>query len=158
MFSGTGPRNIGYSVQGGFLFGTRDLTISVRTAPSARIKIFQDALLFPAHEGRPASAVTSELSVTGGAGQIVWDGASVTYAAEGTSAQAAPLTPGTHRVEAQLVSADGKPGTWRFSFGRVVKGLRPVSGKVDAATPDGITFRLSGRPGERVVFVFDAEP
>jgi hypothetical protein len=25
-------------------------------------------------------------------------------------------------------------------------------------TPDGITFRLSGRIGERVVFVFEAAP
>jgi hypothetical protein len=82
----------------------------------------------------------------------------VTYAAEGTSLQTTPLAPGTHRVEAQLVSAEGKAGTWRFAFGRAPKGLRPLAGRIESVTADSITFRLGGRSGERVVFTFEAEP
>jgi hypothetical protein len=156
--SGTGTRNVGYDVPGGYLLGYRESTVSVQQAPAALIKIRQDGLLLRNEEGRPAPQLTSDLAVAGATAQIVWDGASVTYAAEGTTSAGVPLTPGTHRVEAQLVAADGKPGTWRFAFtGAAVKGLRPQSGKVEALASDSITFRLAGRPGERVVFVFETD-
>jgi hypothetical protein len=151
--TGTGPRTVNYTVDP-LSLGTREGDISIDQSPATTIHVRQ-RFIAPL---KPAPAVASELAVTGGAGQIVWDGAAVTYAAEGATSTSVPLSPGSHRVEAQLVSADGKAGTWRFTFvGRTVKGLRPVSGKVEAATPDSITFRLAGRPGERVVFVFEAE-
>jgi hypothetical protein len=133
------------------------MIFSVSQAPAAQHQVRQNGLL-KSDPARPTPAVTSELAVAGGAGQMVWDGAAVTYAAEGPTSAGVPLAPGAHRVEAQLVSADGKPGTWRFAFsGAAVRNLRPQSGKVEALTPESITFRLSGRPGERVVFVFETE-
>jgi len=143
-------------VTGFTLVQDREGIISVDQQSGASILVHQDGILGVA---RSAPTATSELSVAGGSGQVVWNGASVSYAAEGSTSQTAPVVPGANRVEAQLVSADGKPGTWRFAFaGRPVRGLRPLSGKAEAVTPDSITFRLSGRPGERVVFVFEGEP
>jgi hypothetical protein len=154
--SGTGGRIVSYSVAGPNPLFARTGIISVSQQGSANIAVQQAGLTGVAEAHRPQ--LTSQLAVAGAAGQIVWNGASVAYAAEGTTSAAAPLGPGSNRVEAQLVSADGKPGTWRFSFTGGIKGLRPVAGKVDAVGPDSITFRLSGRAGERVVFVFEAEP
>jgi hypothetical protein len=155
--SGTGGRVISYNVQG-YVLGTRNAVFSVRQNTLAQHTVHQNGLL-PLDRAHGNAQVSSELAVAGGSGQIVWDGASVTYAAEGTGSAGAAMSPGLHRVEALLVSADGTPGTWRFSLaGGAVKGLRPVAGKVDAVAPDALTFRLSGRAGERVVFVFDAEP
>jgi hypothetical protein len=154
--SGSGTRVVSYDVAGNLL-GMRTMVFSVSQAPGTQHTVRQNGLLRP-EPARPAPTLTSDLAVAGGTAQIVWDGASVTYAAEGTTNAGVPLTAGTHRVEAQLVAADGKPGTWRFAFsGASVKGLRPQSGKVEALAPDSITFRLSGRPGERVVFVFETE-
>jgi hypothetical protein len=154
--SGTGSRNVGYDVPG-YLVGYREAFVSVTGFAGARIKVRQDGLLLRAEPAGTPGLVT-DLSVAGGSGQIVWNGASVTYAAEGRTSTAALLQPGPNRVEALLVAGGGRPGTWRFSFPRGVRGLRPVAGRVDAATPDVITFRLSGRAGERVVFVFETEP
>jgi hypothetical protein len=154
--SGTGGRIVSYSVAGPNLLFARTGIISVSQQGSANIVVQQAGVTGVAEAHRPQ--LTSQLAVAGAAGQIVWNGASVAYAAEGTTSAAAPLGPGSNRVEAQLVSADGKPGTWRFSFTGGIKGLRPLAGKVDAVGPDSISFRLSGRAGERVVFVFEAEP
>jgi len=154
--SGSGNRIVSYSVTGLTLVQDREGIISVDQQSSASILVHQDGIL---GVSRSTPVLNSELAVRGGAGQMVWDGASVTYAVEGTTSAAVPLTPGMHRVEAQLVSADGTPGTWRFAFvGAAMKGLRGQSGKVETLGPDSITFRLSGRPGERVVFVFESEP
>jgi hypothetical protein len=64
------------------------------------------------------------------------------------------------RVEAQLVEAHGRPGTWRFELepggeALVRSGsLRVVAGSVVEVGPRAVTFRLQGRAGERVVFTF----
>jgi hypothetical protein len=62
-------------------------------------------------------------------------------------------------VEGTVVDADGRPGTWRF---QVVGGVRPgslrvIAGTVVALSADEIVFRLSGKPGERVVWSFRAQ-
>ena len=153
---GTGTATVQYRVEG-LVLGQRNGDIRLQEDGNAQCRITQGLLLTKAGPS-DRGVLKSELTVAGASGQIVWNGASVTYAAEGATTAAAPLGPGSNRVEAQIVAADGKPGTWRFSFTGAVKGLRPLSGKVDAVTPDGITFRVSGRPGERVVFVFEIEP
>ena len=63
------------------------------------------------------------------------------------------------RIEAQIVVASGQQGTWEFSFrthegrGLIAPGsLRVIAGSAIAITQDGIVFRISGEPGERLVF------
>jgi hypothetical protein len=151
--SGSGTRVVNYVVDG-LVVGSRNGDIYVDQSPSAAVHVTQSA----GGGLQNAPVVWIEMAIAGGSGQIVWNGASATYAAEGTTSVQAPLGAGSNRVEALLVSADGKPGVWRFSFAPAVKGLRPLAGKADSVTPDSITFRLSGRPGERVVFAFESEP
>ena len=61
------------------------------------------------------------------------------------------------RVEAVLVNATG-PGTWRFELGTTASlepgSLRVIAGEIALETEDALVFRLSGKPGERVVFSF----
>jgi hypothetical protein len=154
--TGTGQTIVSYTVAGPNLLQQRQGIISISQQSTARILVTQAGLL-PATDGQPR--VSSDLQVAGGEGQVVWNGTTASYATPGITAFLPKIVPGSNRVEAQLVSAAGKPGTWRFQFtGHAVSGLRPLTGKVEAVAPDSITFRLSGRPGERVVFVFEAEP
>ena len=64
-------------------------------------------------------------------------------------------------MEALLVRGAGRPGTWRFEFeGQAalkLGSLRVVAGTVTLITGDAAIFRLQGKPGERVVFAFEAE-
>ena len=52
------------------------------------------------------------------------------------------------------------PGQWRFELGSTASlepgSLRVVAGNVALVTGDAVVFRLSGRPGERIVFTFRA--
>ncbi|HSD67699.1 MAG TPA: Ig-like domain-containing protein [Vicinamibacteria bacterium] len=113
--------------------------------------------------GPDASASTatlmSELGVPGGAGQVVANGEAA-FPRTGRSPLAIRLKGGGNRVEATLVEARSG-GTWRFDLGGV-PGFRPetlrvVAGEVVQLTADSVTFRVQGRPGERVVFAFHAE-
>jgi hypothetical protein len=63
---------------------------------------------------------------------------------------------GENRVEAQLVQAAGA-GQWRFELrGDALQAgsLRVVAGEVLQVSSDAIVFRMSGKPGERIVFTF----
>ncbi len=71
------------------------------------------------------------------------------------------LTAGVHDLEAVVARADGAPGTWSFSFpGTPLRAgsIRSVEGNVVGTSPNGITFRLSGAPGERVRLRFELDP
>jgi hypothetical protein len=118
--------------------------------------------------GRPSSngwgqslSWSSQLDVAGASGQVVLNSASTAFSAAGRSSAVAEGRKGQNRVEAQLVEATGKPGTWRFEFGATPSfragSLRVVAGDVAAVTADAVTFRLKGTPGERVVFTFETE-
>jgi hypothetical protein len=98
---------------------------------------------------------TSTLDAPGGRGQVVLAGA-VTFVERGRSARATALEAGVHRMEANVVSAAGRPGTWTFALGgRYVPGsLRVLAGQPTRATDNQVTFALSGRPGERIAFTF----
>jgi hypothetical protein len=103
---------------------------------------------------------TSELSVPGAQGQVVANGTDLAFPGPGRSQIVLPVHPGRNRVEATLVDATGREGTWRFApaAGTVSSGsLRILAGEVAALGADAVAFRLRGRPGERVVFTFDAE-
>ena len=114
-----------------------------------------------APESSAASATfVSELGVPGGAGQVVANGEAA-FPRAGRSPFAVRLTRGENRVEATLVEARSG-GTWRFELvalpGFRPETLRVVAGDVVQLAADSVTFRLQGRPGERVVFAFRSEP
>jgi hypothetical protein len=95
--------------------------------------------------------------VPGGSGQIVVNGRNAAFARRGRSSAMAAARRGENRVEAQLIEASG-PGSWRFELagapGLRSGSLRVVAGDVALVTGDAIVFRMTGRPGERVVFTF----
>ena len=105
-----------------------------------------------------SATILSELGVPGGAGQVVAN-EEAAFPRAGRSPLAVRVEPGDNRVEATLVEARSA-GTWRFELGGVPgfrpESLRVVAGDVVQLAGDSVTFRLQGRPGERVVFVFRA--
>ena len=60
------------------------------------------------------------------------------------------------RVEATLMEAAGKPGLWRFDVaeagGAAPSRIRVIAGEAVSLTDGSVTFRLQGKPGERVAF------
>jgi hypothetical protein len=100
------------------------------------------------------TAWTSHLDVSGARAEVIVDGVAVAVQERGvflgrTGAQ------GVHRVEARLVQAAGRPGLWRFEIGGgAPAGLRPLEGNVVQVSEGQVTFRLEGRPGERVAFTW----
>jgi hypothetical protein len=105
-----------------------------------------------------SATLVSELAVTGGAGQVVVNEQSA-FPRAGRSPLPVRASAGGNRVEATLVEARSA-GTWRFDLGGVPgfrpESLRVVAGEVLQLGGESVTFRLHGRPGERIVFVFDA--
>jgi hypothetical protein len=114
----------------------------------------------PAPDPSAAGAtLVSDLGLPGAAGQVVANGEAA-FPRAGRSPLAVRLRAGENLVEATLVEARAG-GTWRFELG-ALPGFRPetlrvVAGDVVQLAADSVTFRLHGRPGERVVFAFRAE-
>jgi len=102
----------------------------------------------------------SQLEVPDGEGQVVTNGQLSSAAQAGRSSIAVERRAGTNRVEAVLVRGAGRPGLWRFELSgqRAFRpgSLRVVAGVVAAVAGDAVVFQLKGRPGERIVFTFDA--
>jgi hypothetical protein len=103
-------------------------------------------------------AWASDLSLEDGAGQVIANGQSAVFASRGRSTAVASGRRGDNRIEAQLVRASGKPGTWRFELAPTATlqpgSIRVIAGEVVSLTDDTVTFRLNGQPGERIVFTF----
>jgi PKD domain-containing protein len=101
---------------------------------------------------------SSDLAVEGGRLQLALNGSSPAFPGRGRGYGTAHLRDGENRVEAVLIDSAGKPGLWRFdlmSSQAVVPGsIRVLSGDVVQTAADYVTFRLSGKTGERVMFVF----
>ena len=76
---------------------------------------------------------------------------------KGTGRAALRPLPGDNLVEARLLEGTGG-GFWQFDLvagaPREARALRVVTGELAAIGPDFVTFRLTGRPGERVSFVW----
>jgi hypothetical protein len=151
--SGSGSGSVTYSVPG-LALGTQTAFIRVG---SSECVVVRSALGLK--DGAATAQWESELSVEGGRGQIVIDGATVQYQDQGPQAHSLPQDTGLRQVVAQLVAGRGRPGTWTFRLGHLRAGsLRPLAGNPTQVTADSITFRLAGNPGERVVFTFEALP
>jgi hypothetical protein len=125
------------------------------TAESQRVNVVLCAQ--QASQSAPiASAWVQRLDVPGGSGQVVMNGAAVSYSGLGAASAAFVPRSGDNQVVATLLGGTG-PGVWHFEFpaGALDAGsLTPVAGNVSLMTPDAIAFQLAGRPGERVVFRF----
>lgn len=102
---------------------------------------------------------TSELKVPGGSGQVVLNGTSGGHQGPGRSQAVGAARRGENRFEATLVEGRGQPGTWRFELAGAFRAgsLRVVAGELQLVTAEAIVFRLAGRPGERIVFAFEAD-
>ncbi|HKC10637.1 MAG TPA: hypothetical protein VKI41_01120, partial [Vicinamibacteria bacterium] len=101
---------------------------------------------------------TSKLEAPGASGQVLVNGSTAVFAGPGQSTGVAFGPRGENRIEARVVQGAGKPGTWRFELGSTVNlvpgSLRVLAGSVTEVSGDALVFRLSGRPGERVMFTF----
>jgi hypothetical protein len=95
----------------------------------------------------------SDLSLDGRL-QIVLDGA-VSVAGRGRTYGALARPREARRVEATVTEAAGKPGLWRFDLvdasGAETR-IHVVAGEAVSVTGSSVTFRLQGKPGERVAF------
>jgi hypothetical protein len=103
-----------------------------------------------------AVGLRSTLAVRGGKGEVGVNG-SASSVREGEAHLNVTARPGDNLVEAWLSSA-GSGGSWRFDVvGRdpLASGtLRVLAGNVVSLGPGSVTFRLSGREGERVAFAW----
>jgi len=152
--SGSGHGQVAFSV-GLNLGPARQATIFLVQNTSASCTITQSAALLTESE-RTGLTWVSDLDLAGARGQVVVDGVNATFQSRGPQQGAIDPTPGLHRVEATVVSAEDRPGTWRFQLaGPLAPGsLRVVAGTVVSSGEGALLFRLSGKAGERIVFVF----
>jgi hypothetical protein len=154
--SGQGSGAISYVVAPLALL-SRTARIFVTQNPGDECVINQ-ALAAPPPEG--GALWESLLAVEGARAQLVFDGSVVRYLESGHGRDALPPQAGRHEAVAQLITANGRAGTWTFRIpARVRPGsLRPVAGRTAQLTDDTIVFQLQGRAGERVVFSFELVP
>jgi hypothetical protein len=105
-----------------------------------------------------AVAWRHQLSLAGGAGQVLLNGATTVAAGPGLNSAQALGRPGENRLEGRLIRAAGSEGTWRFELGANLRlepgSLRILAGEPMLVTTDAVVFRLKGRPGEQVAFTF----
>jgi hypothetical protein len=105
--------------------------------------------------GETRVPLVSQLDVPEGSGQVVLNGRDPSYVKTGRSILCGQRVERENHVEAILVSAVGRPGSWRFVLSGAKPGsLRVIAGQVVMIGSDEVVFRLSGRAGERVVFTF----
>jgi hypothetical protein len=153
--SGNGSGAVNYTL-GLLSLGTRTGRITISQSPSQECVIVQGLLIA---DPRPSVAWESTLDVEGGRGQVIVDGASVRYVDRGPLQGTLPAAPGVRQVVGQIVTAQGRAGTWTFRIPGAAPGsVRPLAGEAVEIGPDLVVFRLSGRPGERVVFSFETAP
>jgi hypothetical protein len=153
--SGTGTGSVNFTLGANTTTSARTGSISV-SGESASCEIRQSGILGASAEGgapEGATFLTSTLSLEGGTGQVVVNAAQVFYQAPG-SLRAGLADSGPRRVVATVVTSAGRPGEWRFHLASGPAGhLRVLAGDVAVVTPDTVVFRLSGRAGERLVFL-----
>jgi hypothetical protein len=139
--------------------GRRSGRIRLAQDHNERCEIIQEGAL--GAETAPARdlAWTSQLDVAGARGQVIVNGSVGTFHERGSSHGAAAVPSGPNRIEAQLVTAAGAPGTWSFQLSGTYRPgtLRVIAGDLLGMTRDAVVFRLAGRPGERLVFTFTAD-
>ena len=125
--------------------------IRLASSGEARCEISQAAGLAPAL-GRVSWSSSLEIEDGRGLLSLGDDGRVV---ARGRAMGISAPRSGHNLLEAELLAGRGA-GSWRFEIAGAVPGsLRPVAGEVLLLTADAITFRLEGKPGERVAFSYE---
>jgi len=153
--SGAGSATVTFHMTANTDKDSRDGRVRLRdtdVSTEARCEIVQAGA---GSSSMPGLVWMGPLDVAGGSGQIVVDGAAGAFQ-ERVAQRRLRVAAGDHRIEGLLVTGDGRPGTWRFELaGSFAAGsLQPIAGDVLGVTVDAIVFRVSGRPGERIGFVF----
>lgn len=150
---GTGSGSVGYSVAL-LLLGTRSAVIRAQQNPGTNCTITQKALLAAPPGG--TVALQSRMELPGGRGQVVLNGGSAFFQQDATTARVEGAREGPNRIEGTVVTAGGRPGLWRFELSSGIEpgSLMVVAGQVRLVTGSSVVFQLTGKPGERVVFVF----
>jgi hypothetical protein len=129
-------------------------------ADSVSVFFFSSGFCSESLSRGPARVIawSSDLAVEAGRVQLIVNAASPAFPGRGRSFGTSRLVAGENRVEATLVEAAGKGGLWRIDLRpeeAILSGsLRVIAGEVVSVGPTSVTFRMSGRPGERVVFSF----
>jgi hypothetical protein len=151
--AGTGSGSVSYSVAL-LLLGTRSAVIRAQQDHGARCLITQQALLAAAP--RETVVLQSRLALAGGRGQVVLNGGAVFFQQDGAVARTDGVRAGSNRIEATVVAAEGRSGTWGFDLPPGIEpgSLMVVAGQARVVTASSVVFQVSGKPGERVVFVF----
>jgi len=69
-----------------------------------------------------------------------------------------PIKEGGNRVEAIVVEAAGKAGSWTIDMSSSpaiqAGSIRVLAGEVESIGATAVTFKLKGTAGERLVFTF----
>ena len=162
--SGPGNGAINWSAGLTLLARTGEITLSgTQGSTNARCQIVQGGVVPPPERTTTDTAgafAISRLDVAGARAQVTVNGTAVHFQATGDAPIATATQPGPNRVVAQIVTAAGRPGTWRFDLAvPILPGsLRAEAGEALSVTEGSIVFRFAGRPGERVVFSFHGRP
>jgi hypothetical protein len=153
--SGSGNGQVTFNVDIN-LGPARSATIVLLQGNQPSCTVNQAGLLHPEDQRGGAIAWESELNLHEGEGQIVVDGTAATFQSRGFRQGVIEGTSGPHRVEATVVTAAGRSGTWRFRLaGLLAPGsLRVVAGVAVSVSDSDVVFRLSGQAGERILFAF----
>jgi hypothetical protein len=109
----------------------------------------------PAEQRSSSLSWVSDLRVPRGRGQVFL-GQRAWQVEQGEQRTTVAAAAGEERVQATLLQAGGG-GLWRFELadGVVEPGtLRVIEGKVQALAGNAVVFRLTGKAGERVAFVY----
>jgi hypothetical protein len=110
-------------------------------------------------KGEVASLLwSSDLRLEGGRLQVVVNGNASAYPERGRSLVTTRIKDGDNRVEATVVDAAGKAGSWTvdLSASQAIQpgSIRVLSGEVESIGATAVTFKLKGISGERIAFTF----
>jgi len=107
-------------------------------------------------KGALRAALRTRLALSGGRGDVVVDGRSVSVAAGAEVEIVFDAASGDHLVEAWAREGAGE-GVWRFAFSpgdsRARRITTVLAGEPVTVTPDTVVFRVRGRLPQKVSFV-----
>ena len=101
---------------------------------------------------------SSDLRLEGGRLQVTFNGSTASYPERGRSLASTRIKDGDNRVEATVVDAAGKAGSWTIDLSSSpaiqAGSIRVLGGEVESIGATAVTFKLKGTPGERIAFTF----
>jgi len=127
------------------------------TTGSAFVNVFSCFSSF--RKGEVVSLVwSSDLRLDGGRLQVVVNGNTSSYPERGRSFATTRIKDGDNRVEATVVDAGGKAGSWTIDLSASpaieAGSIRVLAGEIESIGATAVTFKLKGTPGERLAFTF----